>query len=76
MEEAGTGGEILVKAVAGVYAAIILNLCHREMSGLSMLELIRPMPCCRRIPVVTPSCVRRRGAGEVGCGGGRCTVLV
>lgn len=44
VEEAGTGREALVKAVSTVYAAVVLNLRLREMSGLGLLESIRALP--------------------------------
>lgn len=52
VEEAGTGREALAKAVNKVYAAVVLNLRLREMSGLGVLETIRAVPGYRAVPVV------------------------
>jgi CheY-like chemotaxis protein len=52
MEETGTGREALAKAVSAVYAAVVLNLRLREMSGLGLLETIRAMPGYRTVPVI------------------------
>ena len=52
VEEAGTGREALAKAVSAVYAAVVLNLRLRKMSGLGLLESIRALPGYRAVPVV------------------------
>ncbi|WP_172839117.1 response regulator [Thermanaeromonas toyohensis] len=52
VDEAGTGREALAKAVSAVYAAVVLNLRLREMSGLGLLETIRALPGYRTVPIV------------------------
>ena len=52
VEEAGTGREALAKAVSAVYAAVVLNLRLREMSGLGLLEAIRALRGYRTVPII------------------------
>jgi|GEM_PF-4903845 len=49
VEKAGTGRGALAKAVSRVYAAVVMNLRLREMSGLGLLETIRAMPGYQKV---------------------------
>ncbi|MGB9859828.1 MAG: response regulator [Moorellaceae bacterium] len=52
VKEAGTGRKALVKVVSTAYAAVVLNLRLREMSGPGLLKDIKALPGYRTVPVV------------------------